>query len=89
MANSDTHQVTESWAAVKANGSDITDGIFTILNQEAEKIACKISDVLPTQQRGDFNISTETDGFKMTLSATEKLYTKVSKGTADIGVMTG
>ncbi len=86
MANSDTHQITAAWTPVQANGTDIDNGNFTIFNLLNIKIDFKISNVLPTEPRGDFYMSDAEDSVDVTLLNNENLYAKIAVGTTKVGV---
>ena len=87
MANSDTFTATTTWQAIEANGADITTGTFTVFNLGIHRVGLRKSDVLPTEQNGDFYLEKPQDSVKITLSATEELYCKTDTGTAEIGVI--
>jgi len=87
MANSDTFTATTTWQAIEANGADITNGTFTVFNIGRHRVGLRKSDVLPTEQNGDFYLEAPQDSFKVTLSATEELYCKTDAGTTKIGVI--
>lgn len=87
MANSDIFTATTTWQAIEANGADITNGTFTAFNLGLHRVDLRKSDVLPTEQNGDFYLEKPRDSIKITLSVTEELYCKTNTGTAEIGVI--
>ncbi len=89
MANSDTYTVTRLWTAVEANGLDITNDTFTVVNKSKNPIELIQSDTTPgLSDVGDFSMHDVNDGFKFALGATENLFAKSPRGNIDIGVAT-
>ena len=87
MANSGLFTVTTSWQAIEVNGADITNGTFTVFNRSRHRVGLRKSDVLPTEQNGDFYMEDFQDSFKVALNATEELYCKADTKTTIIGVI--
>lgn len=86
--NDDFFTATEDWQAIKADGSDITDGTFTIVNRDNNWVWLTKSDTIPNAtDNGHFHIKTLNEETKYNLSAGESLYCKTRSGDALISVI--
>ena len=88
MANDDIFTATTTWQAVQANSTDITNGTFSIVNFEDNRLDFVKSDTLPAQSDpGSSFMNKRKDSNKYTLEASEKLFVKAGSGSADIGII--
>lgn len=88
MANDDIFTATTAWQAVQANGTDITNGTFSIVNFEDNRVDFVKSDTLPAQSDpGSSFMNKRKDSNKYTLGLGEKLFAKSGSGDSELGVI--
>lgn len=88
MANDDTFRATPDWQVVKANGADITDGIFSLFNLQDRKIRFEKTNIQPaTQGKGTAFLDKDIKVLKYPITSPEKLFCRTDRGTADIGIL--
>lgn len=88
MAKDDIFIADTTWRAVEANGEEITNGTFSVVNMETNRIDFIKSDTLPAQsEKGSSFMNERKDSNKYTLDASQKLFAKAGSGPSPIGVI--
>lgn len=88
MANDDIFTAINEWVPVQANGQDITNGTFSIVNTSDDRVDFIKSDTAPVQtDKGSSFISKRQESNKYTLEADEKLYCQAASSPVEIGVI--
>lgn len=88
MANDDIFIATPDWQEVQANAIDITDGIFSVTNLQNRKIYFQKTTTQPNRLSiGTSFLSRQVPSLKYSITSPEKLFCRVARGTAKIGVL--
>ncbi len=88
MPNDSLSTATTAWQAIQANGVDITDGTFTIINRQRGRVELLKSSSAPAVDApGAAFMLKMQDSCKYDLGAGEKLYCKTYSDTIELGVI--
>lgn len=89
MANDDFFTATKEWQPVRANGANITDGIFSVFNPDSGTVQFQKTNVQPqaTQILGSASLDEQVRSLKFSLASPEELFCRTSKEPVVIGVI--
>ena len=88
MANDDKFIVTTTWQKIEANGSPITNGVFTVFARVDNRVELLKTDTPPNENEiGASYLRMKRDRLTFNLSNMENLYAKTGHGASLIGVI--
>ncbi len=89
MANDDLFTAITRWVPVQANGEDISNGTFSVVNRSDDRVDFIKSDTQPAQtDKGSSFMRKRQESNKYSLGPTEKLYCQAASADVLIGVIT-
>jgi hypothetical protein len=88
MANDDIFTATVVWQAVEANGEELSNGTFSVVNMQVRRVDFLKSDVLPSPAtKGSSFMKNRQDSNKYTLEGSERLFAKAGSRDALLGII--